>query len=61
MEGSATLKMLLRARPAPVPARTTAAAMNPYAGCLAAAARPKDTAMNSGTPITPSAMFWPEK
>ena len=36
------VKMLLRARPAPIPARSTAMARNPSAGCPATAARPKE-------------------
>ena len=56
-----TVKMLARARPAPIPARPHAMPVNPSIGCLATAARAKQTAVTSGTPITPSAMFCPEK
>ena len=36
-------------------------ATNPSIGCLATAARPKQTAASSGTAIAPIAMFCPEK
>src|ERR1017187_5242472 len=55
-----TVKMLLRARAAPSPARSTAMPRNPYSSRPATAARPKEIAVSSGTAITPSAMFWPE-
>ena len=59
--GSTTVKMLLRARAAPSPARPTAVPRNPNPGRPTTAARPKETAVSSGTAITPSTMSWPEK
>ena len=53
--------MLLSAMLAPMPAKSTATAMNPAAGCPATAARLKLMTLSNGTAIRQRARFWPEK
>ena len=44
---------MLKARPAPIPARPAAMPTNPSTGCLATAASTKEMTVSSGTAITP--------